>query len=111
MLIPSYYKKRIKTIANILLETSGLNIFAKKRTRENVTARMIASYQLQTEGLTTTMIGSLIGKNHSTVTFYIERMRTALKIPGYEAELEIYEAFKKKLEEYDLAEEEALKNI
>lgn len=111
MLIPLYFKKRAKTIANILLETCGLNVFDKRRTREVVTARMIASYQLQTEGLTTTMIGSLIGKDHSTVIFYIKRMQAVLEVPGYEAELELYNTFKKKLEEYDLAEEEALKNI
>lgn len=103
MLIPKYFQERIRVIAKILLEISGLDIFDESRSREGVTARMIAAYQLREDGLTHAIIGALIGKDHSTVVYYIKRMDAVLHLPGYKAERETWREFKDKLDEYDTA--------
>lgn len=103
MLIPKYFQERIRVIAKILLEISGLDIFDGSRKRESVAARTIAAYQLYKEGLTQTAIGALMGKNHSTIVYYIDRMDIILNLPGYKAERETWQEFKDKLDEYDAA--------
>lgn len=80
----------------VLLELSGLDAFGKDRTRASTTARMFVAQQLYNEGHSELDIARALGRNHSTVHYYREKMNT-LDTPGWEAERELWEKFKKEI--------------
>lgn len=71
---------------------------------------MILAYQLRKEGIQESIVAQILGKHHCTIRHYVEKMETVLNMPGFKAERETWEIFKKKLDEYDSIQDCALQD-
>lgn len=89
-------RERAIHLRAVLLRLSGFDAFGKERNRPSTVARMIVCNQLYSEGHTETDIARVMGKNHSTINYYRQRIGS-LYTPGWEAERELWERFKKEI--------------
>ena len=95
--IPMPIQKRAQELQNIIRKISDIDPAKNDRTRKTVAAKMIIAYQLRKEGVLIADIGRLLGKHHSTILYYLQRMDAVLSTPSYKAERELWEEFEKKL--------------
>ena len=96
-LIPQKFKQRAKELKEKMKLVSGYDAEANTRERPFVTARTMIAHVLIEEGCTFQQTGQLLGRNHSTIVHYEKNMAAYLSSPGYEAERELWERFKKEI--------------
>lgn len=84
-------KRQIKTINKLI----GGDVREPTRKREVVNGRIVLCYHLYRERLTLDKIGKIVGRDHSTITFYLNRMTEILDTPRGDAKLySLYKRFK-----------------
>lgn len=96
-----YGPDRYHILLTLAQEALGYTL-TETRTRQNTDIRMMVAKQMRNEGYSLEEIGSFMGRDHSTVSFYTRTMDDALSFPiAYGNLIEKYATFKNKLEEYD----------
>lgn len=93
-MIKDQYIWRAQQLCAIMRELSGIDPMENSRKRDVVTARMMVAMALLHEGCTTMQVAELFGRNHSAVIHYKDRW-LGIFMPGWEAERELWEKFKK----------------
>lgn len=93
-MVQEKYKNRAQELCGIMKDMSGIDPMENTRRRDVVTARMMVAIVLLNEGCTTMDAAELLQKNHSSISLYKERIKL-LDVPGYKAEKELWEKFKK----------------
>ena len=90
---PLACKERYKFFKAAMEKVSGDKL-ANNRTFEQVVYRSIIANQLREEGYTFESIGKAMGRDHSTVVFYIDKMKTFASLPiMFEKELQLLRMF------------------
>lgn len=102
-MISTKLMERADLFCKIMTELSGFDPRKKSRRRGVVTARMIVVNALRDKGATQEQVGELFKKNACTIHYYEERMRN-ISWPGWEPEKELYDKFKKAINELDQIE-------
>ena len=97
VLMPQKFKERAKELKEKMKDVSGCDAGANTRERPYVVARAMIAHVLIEEGCTFQQTGQLLGRNHSTIVHYEKNMAAYLSSPGYEAERELWEKFKKEI--------------
>ena len=80
-------------LRQMMIALSGIDATVATRERSNVVARVMISHVLLAEGLNTSQVGELLGKNHATISHYRHNMEDFLSSPGYKAERELWSDF------------------
>ena len=93
-MMSEFKKQRAKHLCDVMKELSGIDPMDTSREQDVVTARMMVAVVLRNDGFTTKEIGTLLGRDHATILHYQDRW-LALFMPGWEAERELWEKFKK----------------
>ena len=96
-----YGPDRYSILKKIAEQATG-HPLTEHRTRGNTDIRTILAKTMRIEGYTMAEIGTYMGRDHSTVSYYITTMDFAIEHPIYCADLiEKYNTFVKLKEEYD----------
>ena len=90
------YIKRMDHLRDVMFRISGIDPLEDSRRHDVVTAKMMLAAVLQKEGCNIVQTGRLLGRTHATVIHYND-MFLALFLPGWEAERELWEKFKKEI--------------
>ena len=98
-------RARAETLRQIMLNVSEIDAKENTRRRPVVIARAMVAYALLSEGMTTMQVGTLLGKDHSTIVHYFQLTVTFLSSPGYEAERELLNDFADAVRMADRAKE------
>lgn len=101
VLIPKALYNACDKYREALFAVSGYDPMTAKRNRVYVCSRIMLAYKLLEDGYTETQVGTVIGKEHSTVHFYKTRMEDFLKFKAYSAERSIWLNFLKYLKEQE----------
>ena len=94
-IIPTALRRRAQQLCDTMQEISGYDPAEDSRKRPVVTARIFVCYVLLLEGWSEHRIGITVGWDHSTINYYRKRMVEILTLPGFDAERELWEQFKK----------------
>ena len=95
-MVSERYKRRAQELRDIIITISGLDPMEDTRKRDVVTARMMLAVQLIREGCTLVQVAELLGRNHSSIVHYENRIQL-ISLPGWEAERELWEIFKARI--------------
>ena len=95
--IPQTLIEREEFLHEMMLKLTGLDSRAKNRLRGPVLARTFIAYQLRLDGYLIEDIGLVLGRDHSTIIYYIKLMNDYLSVPCYKTERKIWKEFKKKI--------------
>ncbi len=95
VLIQKKYIDRANHLCRVMKEVSGVDIKNPHRDRLHVVSRAMVATTLLEEGMTTIQVGQILGKNHATISHYKGLMEVFLSSPGYDAEMELWEKYKK----------------
>lgn len=90
-------KSRFERLRQVMIRLSGLDVMENTRRRDVTIARTIMANELYDEGMRDVEIAELMGKHRTTVLFYLGRGVDMLNTPGWEAERELWEKFKKEI--------------
>ena len=90
---------RAEALFRILRQITGAGENRGCRSARCVWYRTMVAYQMIGEGYSTTQIGRQIGKDHSTIVHYRQKMDDALSMPrAYQDIIPVWEEFKKRIE-------------
>lgn len=96
------FSKRVgrgQELIDIVCDILGIEEIPNNRVSMSVLARSLVAYQMSLEGYTTTYIGKIINRDHSTITLLKERVSNMLKMPNfYPHEMVVWNEFKKRIE-------------
>lgn len=93
--IPAILRYRSKYLCEKMSDLSGIDPAEESRRRPAVTARVFVVRVLMLEGWSINQIGNVLGWDHSTIVHYRKKFFTFMEAPGYDAERELWEQFKK----------------
>lgn len=79
----------------MMKEVSGVDPMENSRRRDVVNARMMVAQALYDGGCIETEVARLLGMTHCTINYYRKKVKIFLECPGYDAERELWELFKK----------------
>lgn len=91
--IPDRLKKKLETYRQRIIKISGFDPTENNRHRIFVTGRAIIVYKLILEGYTEHQVATVLGKDHSTIHYYRDKMETILHYGGYDIERELWAKF------------------
>ena len=92
---------RYAILKDIAEKATG-HTLTKARSRENTEIRMLIATEMRSEGFTLEEIGTWMGRDHSTVTYYTMMLEDAMAVPAAFSELlSKHDSFLKLLLEYD----------
>ncbi len=94
MLVTERLLNRADELCSVMESIAGVDVRKETNRRVYVTARVMVAYALLGEGCTENVVGQMLGKNHSTINHYRNKMATFLEAPGYDAERELWGKFK-----------------
>ena len=97
ILMPPQLPERAESLRSTMLELSGADAMENSRFRPVVIARALVSYALLLDGYSETAVGTVLGKDHSTINHYRDVMNKILHSPGYEAERHLWYQFRQML--------------
>lgn len=97
ILIPPRLRERAERYCKLMLHVSGVDPMEESRRRPVVMARMMVANALLIDGYTLMAVGTILGIDHSSVSYYKDRMSEVLAAPGYEAERDTWKRFVKEL--------------
>lgn len=97
ILMPPLLRERAERYCKLMLQVSGADPMGESRRRPVVMARMMVANALLIDGYTLTAVGTILGVDHSSVSYYKDRMSEVLSAPGYEAERELWRLFVKEI--------------
>ena len=97
----SVFLNRAEWMLQIIADIMGIpNIPIKGKEAKCKFARMMVAYQLRQEGLPLNRIGQLLGKNHSTILYNVDRWKEILENPKWYMDvIPVWEKFQDKLKE------------
>ena len=97
----SVFLNRAEWMLQIIADIMGIpNIPIKGKEAKYKFARMMVAYQLRQEGLPLNRIGQLLGKNHSTILYNVDRWKEILENPKWYMDvIPVWEKFQDKLKE------------
>ena len=87
-------KERAAYLCSVIKDLSGIDPMEDTRKRDVASVRMMVAVQLYFENYREKEIGELLNRNRLTVHYYRDRW-LALFMPGWEAERDLWEQFKK----------------
>lgn len=91
---------RLLAIAAAVL---GVERIEDDRRVRNVFGRKMVAWELREEGLTLEVIGDLLGKDHSSVSYMLNEKDSMMRFPAvYEKELDYWTRFKKAVNYADI---------
>ena len=93
-MIESAKIRRADYFRSVMIDLTGIDPMVRSRKRDSVVTRMIVANELYSEGCTEPQIGEMLGVRACTVHYYRDRMLN-IKCPGWGAELELFELFKR----------------
>lgn len=106
-ILPQQLFDRIDFLRRTIKELTEVDPLKRDRHRIYVTARIMLCYALKLDGWTPMQIGGALNYEHSTIIWYYEKMDSILTIPGYDAERQLWNRYKKRIDNELLAEKEA----
>lgn len=95
--------KRAGRLRLILRELSGFDPLSGRRRMGDVTAKMLMIKQLYDDGWLLREMEEYMGLNHSTIIYHRKRWN-GIALPGWEDERELWNEFKKRVDELDRIE-------
>lgn len=91
--------ERGQELIDMVCDILGIEEIPNNRDNMSVFARSLVAYQMYLEGFTTTYIGKVINRDHSTIISLIERVSNMLMMPNfYPHEIVVWDEFKKRIE-------------
>ena len=87
-------KERAAYLCSVIKDLSGMDPLEDSRKRDVVSVRMMVAMQLYLEKFREKEIAELLHRDRVSIYHYEERWH-ALYMPGWEAERELWEKFKK----------------
>ena len=92
-------EQRAKFYSDLMSKIVGSDILCSSRLQPFVWARNMVAYKLHQDGYTNAMIGFAIGRDHSTITYCVGKVKDMLNNPGmYKNEIDVWEEFNKNIE-------------
>lgn len=93
---------RFKLLLGFATELCGNGIMTRTTEPMSALGRNMIAYQLRSEGYTSSRIGRLLKRNHSTVCSMIAKINDLIEYPNvFVEEEEIWNKFQQKIEEHD----------
>lgn len=92
---------RFATIYKVATEVCGQGILTSSRDFNLVMGRRMIAYQMRQEGYSLMTIGKRLIRHHASVIHMIRMMNDTMTF-RFKDEMEYWNKFKKKLEEYDI---------
>ena len=95
--IPPLLRERAEKYCDIMQKIAGVDPLEDTRHRPVVIARTMVANALLQDGYTLHAVGTILGVDHATVNHYRKRFQDIESTPGYEAEREIWNRFKRRI--------------
>ena len=94
-MIKNSHRELASRLVAVMQEITGIDPIERSRRRDIVAARMMIAYVLAEDGASEIAIGKLLGMHHTTIHYYITDRMKQLSLPGWEAENDLWNKFKK----------------
>lgn len=91
--------ERGQELIDMVCDIIGIDSIPDNRESMSVLARSLVAYQMYLEGFTTTYIGKIINRDHSTITALKKRVINMFEMPNfYPQEMVVWKEFKTRIE-------------
>ena len=91
--------ERAEKYIAVMQGLTGIDVRTPNRHRDVVICRQMVAYRLIQDGDSTIAIGKVFDKDHSSVTYYKQRMEAILAMPWvFREENRLWELFNKQIE-------------